>query len=284
MMIPLGDGEAALLRFGRAGAPPLLFAHANGFCASAYRQMFEAMGERFDIFAADLRGFGRSRLPADPARHRSMDVFGADLARLIDALAPHAGRHASWTLAGHSLGAVSAALAAVGRTDIVALRLIEPVATPRWLSLLAGAPFWPLFSPAMPLVRAARARRAVFPDRAFVRGRYAGKPLFSTWAAGVLEDYLEDGLREIDDGVELSCAPAWEAATFAGQAQDFWKAAAVAPAPLRVLVARDASSTTPPAAQRRLRRLGAVIERVDGLTHLMPFEDPARAAAFLAAD
>jgi len=62
IMVAIDDGEMSVLRYGEKDAPPLMFGHANGFCASAYRQMFEALGERFDIFGVDLRGFGATMI------------------------------------------------------------------------------------------------------------------------------------------------------------------------------------------------------------------------------
>ena len=280
--VAITGGEVALLRFGCEGAPPLLFAHANGFCASAYRRMFEAMGAAFDIFAADLRGHGATRLPAAVEGHRSMAIFGEDLRRTKAALAPFAA-DAPWTLAGHSLGGVAALKAAAGDGAVAAVRLIEPVAPPRSLTALATSPFWPLIAPRIPLVRAAMRRRARWPDRDSARQSYAQKPFFAGWAPGVLEDYLEDGLAATEDGVGLACDPAWEAANFAAQANDLWGALARTRASVSVLAARHGTSTLRGGAAARFRRSGATVEEVAGVSHLIPFEAPARAAKFLAA-
>lgn len=280
---PIEGGEIALLRLGRRAAPPLLFAHANGFCASAYGRMFAALGDRYDIFAVDLRGHGRTTLPTDIGRHRGMEIFGVDLAALAPALAAEAANAGGWTLAGHSMGAVAVTFAAAGRNDVKALRLIEPVAMPKSLALMARTSLWPLFSRRMNLVKSAFGRRAHWPDRESVRARYAQKALFSGWAAGVLDDYLEEGLRdETGGGVALACAPAWEAANFAAQGHDFWGAVKKAPAPVFVLASRHRSTTAPAFARRRFEKLGATVVVAENATHLLPFEDPARAARFLA--
>ncbi|MFN3958348.1 MAG: alpha/beta fold hydrolase [Parvularculaceae bacterium] len=279
--VAIDGGEVALLRFGREGAPPLLFAHANGFCASAYRRMLEALGDRFDVFAVDLRGHGRTRLPAEPGGHRSMAVFGEDLRRVRAALAALAAK-GPWTLAGHSLGGVAAATAAAGEADVAALRLIEPVAMPKRWSMLAASPVWPLIAPRIPLVRAAARRRSRWPDRRSALASYAAKPFFAGWAEGIIEDYLEDGLLADGEGVRLACAPAWEAANFAAQANDLWGALKRCKAPISVLAAAHPSSTVPEGSERRFRRLGARVDRLAGVTHLVPFEKPQVAAAFLA--
>ncbi len=283
VMIPVADGEMSVLRYGADGAQPMLFAHANGFCASAYRQMFEALGDQFDIFGVDLRGYGATRLPIRPDRHRGMETFTRDIRALIPALADRFSVSQKWILSGHSLGGATVTLAADGRDDIAELRLIEPVAMPERLAMLARTPLWGLIVGKMPLVRAARRRRGSWPDRATVRASYAKKPFFSTWAEGVLDDYLADGLRETTDGVALSCPPAWEAATFAGQAHDFWGALKRAPGPVTVLAANHpATSTVPEASIRSLEKLGVRVIRISGLTHLIPLEDPKAAAEFLA--
>lgn len=280
LRVAIEGGDVALLRFGREGAPPLLFAHANGFCASAYRRMFLNLGDRFDIFAVDQRGHGRTTLAAEPQGHRSMAVFGDDLRRIKAALAPLvSGR--PFVLAGHSLGGVAVAKAAAGDAGVAAIRLIEPVAMPDAWNAIAGAPFWPMIAPHIPLVRTAARRRSGWPDRQAAFESYARKPFFAGWQDGVLADYLEDGLADHGDRVTLACAPAWEAANFAAQANDLWGSLARARSPVSVLAARHASSTVPKGAEARFRRIGARVERVSGPTHLVPFENPALAAQFL---
>ncbi|OFX04866.1 MAG: hypothetical protein A3E78_05575 [Alphaproteobacteria bacterium RIFCSPHIGHO2_12_FULL_63_12] len=282
VMAAIDGGEMSVLRYGEKGAPPMLFAHANGFCASAYRQMFEALGAKFDIFGVDLRGYGATHLPIDPGNHQSMDIFADDVRALLPALAARFEIAQKWVLAGHSLGGATMALAATGRHDVDSLRLIEPVAMPGPWTILVRTPLWPVISAGLPLVKAARGRRAVWPDRDAVRSSYAKKPFFSTWAEGVLEDYLADGLRDDGGRVVLSCPPSWEAATFAGQAHDFWSAIRRAPAPVRVLAARHPTTTVPERSIRALEKYGVDVIRIVGNSHIVPFENPKLAAAFLA--
>ncbi len=272
----LGDGEMTGWRWPNDGKRPLLFLHATGFCASAYAQMLSAAARDHDIFALDLRGHGRNSLPADPARLRSWAPFRDDVRAFLDLE-----KRDGWILAGHSLGAATALLAAEGRSDIAALRLIEPVAMPAWLSTFAKTPLWPLFATRMPLVRGARRRRSAWRNRDEVAASYGRKSLFRDWAPGVLADYLRDGLADQDGGVRLACAPEWEAATFAAQANDFWKAAANAPAPVRVFAAKEGASTAPAFARTRFRKLGAEVVVNEDAGHLAPMQNPRELADFL---
>ncbi len=188
MRVAIRGGEVALLRYGAPGAAPLLFAHANGFCASAYRQMFGAIAAQFDIFAVDMRGHGRTQLPAHPQGHRSMAVFGEDLRQTKRALGAFVAPVASWIFAGHSLGGVAAALAAAGDDSVAALRLIEPVAMPRSWSAIAATPVWPPIARRIPLVKRALRRRREWPSRDAALASYAAKKFFAGWAPGVLDD------------------------------------------------------------------------------------------------
>lgn len=270
------DGALAGWRWKNADKPPLLFCHATGFCASAYKQMLGRLSASFDIYALDMRGHGRTRLPADPAQLKSWRIYARDIARFLDTE-----NRKGWTLAGHSMGGVTATMAARGRVDVAALKLVEPVAMPRLLTLTAATPFWPLIARSMPLVRGAAKRRSHWAARADVVASYRRKALFRDWSAGALSDYLEDGLKDAGDGVELSCAPAWEAATFAAQANNFWSAAATAPAPIAVYAADSATSTVSAAARRRFARLGAQLRVAQGVSHLAPMEKPREIADFI---
>ncbi|MBY0420753.1 MAG: alpha/beta hydrolase, partial [Parvularculaceae bacterium] len=261
-------------------APPLVFLHATGFCASTYKRALAPLAARFDVVALDLRGHGRTTLPAEPVGLRDWTLFARDVAEALPQIAE--GRPA--TLAGHSLGAVTAALVAAGRTDVAALRLVEPVALPSFTALMARTALWRRhLGPRLPLARAARARRSDYESRSEARESYARKRFFSNWAEGVLDDYLEDGLRETGAGVSLACKPAFESAIFAAHGHDFWGALRRTRAPVTVYAAADPTqSTVGNAARARLRRLGAAIVAAPGVTHLAPMEDPAGVAAFLA--
>lgn len=273
------EGHIAGWRFPNEGAPRLLFCHANGFCASAYKRMLAPLAAKFDVFAIDLRGHGRTTLPADPKRLRDWRVYGRDISAVLDHPGMQGG--APWSLAGHSCGAVSVVLAADGRADVRRLALIEPVAPPPAMAMFARTPLWPFLAGRSSLARNAKARRSLWPDRESVTQSYARKALFKTWAAGVLADYLEDGLVDRAGEVALACAPEWEAASFAAQAHDFWGAMARAPGPARVLAADHPGTTLFAGAAGRLNRLGAAVRMHKGAGHLLPMEAPDIAAAFI---
>src|SRR4029434_5532771 len=70
-------------------------------------------------------------------------------------------------------------------------------------------------APGNAMAEMTRARRAVWPDRAVVRARDAGRPPFDVVAPEALDAYLRWGFFDRADGqVELACAPETEAAIY----------------------------------------------------------------------
>ena len=275
----IGEGVIAGWRWRNAKKSPLLFCHATGFCASAYKQMLQHLCEHFDVFAIDMRGHGRTNLPADPARLQSWQIYADDIQQFLDT------QHRSgWTLTGHSMGAVTATKAALGRADVAALKLIEPVAVPPFFTWIAKTPLWSLIGPRLPMVRQAERRRAAWADRENAEKVYARKPAFRKWVDDVLRDYLEDGLIEADGAFQLACDPAWEAATFAAQANRFWSALADIAVPISVFAAKAPSTTVYPGARRRFTQLGAALHLERGIGHLAPMENPALIAGYIATE
>jgi pimeloyl-ACP methyl ester carboxylesterase len=277
--VACAGGVLAGWRWPNEGAPPLLFCHATGFCASAYKQMLQHLNGQFEVFALDMRGHGRTCLAAVPEGLRSWKTYADDVAEFLN----HEAR-SGWTLAGHSMGGVVVAMAARGRDDVASIALIEPVAMPPAMRLIVRTPIWPFVARRFSLARLARRRRSQWPARADVAAAYGRKPVFRNWAPGVLDDYLEDGLADDDGGVRLACAPVWEAATFQAHDNDFWGAVRAAPAPIRVLAADHKSSTVWRHAHRRFERIGVSVARQAGVSHLIAMERPDLAAQFVAGE
>lgn len=274
------DGIVAGWRWPRAAAPRLLFCHANGFCASAYKIMLARLGAEVDVIAIDLRGHGRTTLPAEAEVLRDWRLYAGDVRRVLERLASEDDRPI--VAAGHSLGAVACLIAAAGAPRLAGLALVEPVFLPAAAQALWRLPFGRALIRSAPLVRNARGRRAEWPDRALTLASYGQKPLFRSWATGALEDYLEDGLVATEGRVRLACAPAWEAATFAAPPIDFWPAVRRRTAPMAVLAAESRASTLPAGLRARLRGAGVEVVALAGVGHLLPMEAPEAAAAFIA--
>jgi pimeloyl-ACP methyl ester carboxylesterase len=268
---PWGDGEMAVLDFGDPDRPvDVVFLHANGFNALTYRALLAPLSASLRLVAPDLRGHGETRLRAAPDGRRSWNDFRDDLCALLDVLGGP-----PVTLAGHSMGGTVALLAAEKRPERVSnLALFDPVIWSPLATRVMHLPGARLLAHArIPLVRAAARRRSRFDSRQAAFQAYRGRGAFATWPETVLADYVAGGFHERPDGgVELACAPAWEASNFAAQANGTWRALDRVDRPVSMLRAERGSTCRVRDAFPR-RRSNVQVETVAG-GHFFPMERP----------
>jgi non-heme chloroperoxidase len=82
-----GDLRLHVREWGRADGPPILFIHGwsmNHLCWA--RQYESALADEFRLIAYDLRGHGMSEAPPEPEHYTDGQLWGADLAAIIDQL------------------------------------------------------------------------------------------------------------------------------------------------------------------------------------------------------
>ena len=252
--IDLVDGSISQLVWD-ADAPPLHFAHANGFNAETYRSLLEPLGGAFRIAASDARGHGFTSLPATPGLARGWTIFRDDL----DRIAPDGA-----ILAGHSMGATASLMLAALRPEKVrALVLVEPVLVPK--GIVPGD---------NDMARRAGKRRDDFAslDEAFAL--YRGRGAFRTWPDETLRDYLRGGLEQAESGVRLSCRPAWEAEDFRSTPPGVSELAVQLRCPVTLIHAAD--GTASPGEVEIFKRLYPATRAiaVPGATHFLPMEFP----------
>ncbi len=180
----------------KATAGTLVFAHANGFPAGTYRQLFalwQAAGWRVEplpIIGHDARYPVTSNWP------RLRD-------QLIDFVAERAPSGAF--IVGHSLGGLLGLLAASRRPELaLGLVLLDSPVVTGWrahsVRMLKASGLMPRVSPG----KVSRARRHEWPSREAALAHYAAKPKFARWAPGVLADYVESGTVDHPGGVRLA--------------------------------------------------------------------------------
>lgn len=268
-------GRMAGIVFGAEKATPdIVFVHATGFNARAYRTLLQPLGDRFYVLALDMRGHGRTELPSGTWGYTGWRRHRDDLIAVLEHF------RAPVTLAGHSMGATVSLMAAARRTDLVAaLALIEPVILPASSYALMQLPLGPMFHRwTMPIARGAARRRARFPDEASALAALTGRGVFKAFPPEALADYLADGLvAHPKGGVTLACRPAYEAATFAAHRHDPWTALRKITDPIVVLRAEHGSTLS----QACLHKLEAIkpnarVAIVEGSSHMLPMERPDR--------
>jgi pimeloyl-ACP methyl ester carboxylesterase len=166
----------------------IVFAHANGFPAGTYRQLFDAWR------AAGWRVLAPARLAHDP-RH----PVTSNWSHLRDELLEFVDREARGTpvhLVGHSLGGYLSLLAACRRPERVAsvVMLDSPVLAGWRAHSVQMAKATRLISRVSP-GRVSRRRRERWESTAAARAHFAAKSVFARWADGVLDDHLTAGLE-----------------------------------------------------------------------------------------
>jgi pimeloyl-ACP methyl ester carboxylesterase len=253
--------------------PALIFLHANGFCASTYRILLSglAVETRRKIVALDLRGHGRSTISDNPDQQDNWNRHAGDIAQALAMLAPE-----GTVLAGHSMGATSALLACARVPHLVTgLCLFDPVLAPAGFYLYAKMPWvFNSWRKHFPLARSAGRRRAKFASRTEAVTAYQGRGAFKSWPVPMVADYCDDGFTDLPDGtVTLSCAPAFEAACFAGQKHNPLAALRHIECPAR-LVRGARNSTTVALLIPKLERCGVAVETLADTTHFLPMERP----------
>jgi pimeloyl-ACP methyl ester carboxylesterase len=264
---PSGPGEMAFLDYGpEARAPDVVFLHANGFNARAYRTILSPLADRLRILAPDQRGHGATTLAIDRPRTSWLDLKD-DLLAFLDAMG--IGRAA---LAGHSMGGTASLLAAAEAPERVrALALLDPVIRPP-----TPMTFAPEQVGASGMVQGALRRRRDFPSRAAAVDSYRGRGAFRTWSEAQLADYVEAGFLDQPDGtVTLACTPEWEVSNYVNQDHDSWAAFEASRCPIHILRAERESPGRIDEGLERLEATGRIrIDTIADTTHFLPMERP----------
>ena len=275
---PLASGDMAAVHFGRVSNPlKLVFLHANGFCGQAYASVLEPLGVH--AMAVDLRGHGRTTLPANPRDLKSWTTFRDDVVELFERHIPR-----PVVVAGHSLGAASAILAArkLGPRMSGYVGLDPVILGPLWGAVARMPGYRAYAKRRLPLARNAGNRRAEFASREAAFDHYHGRGAYKRFPDAVLRDYVAGGTLPSGDGVRLACEPAWEQAIFVAQAHDILGNAKFLPRFSRILFAGRGAPQTPGARERIARTLGPDrVARDMDVGHLFPLERPEMATQVL---
>ena len=256
------------------GEGPLVLAHhGTGFCAGTFARVAEELAGRVRFVALDARGHGDSDKPADGY---SWPAFVADLTEFAPLLARSLGRERVDVGVGHSFGgAVTFMAAQADPAAFGSLLLMEPILITRAAMQHAGHdPDDP-----GPMARAARRRRPVLASREQARQSLSMSPAFVDVVPQAVEDYLDHGYRELEDGrLQLKCPPDIEADVFSMGPVD--PALRAEPVALPTVLQRGSNGWFPAQLYDAFAPLMPNARREDvPAGHLIPMEIPERTAA-----
>ncbi len=281
---PLRDGTLSAVHFGETSEPVrLVFLHANGFNALAYRTLFEPLGVHSVIF--DMRGHGQSRDMPQPMNIPNWYIFRDDCVEFFERHLPDL-TDQPVVLAGHSFGAVSGILAAPFLKNRLSGYVgFDPVSVPLIFRLTSNLPGGRAYmKKRVPIARNAGRRKSEFenPEAAFTR--WQGRGAFKGMSDDVLRDYINGGLVKRKDGLwELACHPKWEQTIFVAQWHNLFKAARALPDNSQIIYAGGRPPVSTPGTRRAVQKAQPKIKITfePKLDHLFPFINTERATQSL---
>ena len=180
--------------------PPLLMAHATGFCAGVLAPLANSLTARFHCWAYDARGHGDTLTPV--GQDWEWSAFAEDALAVVEGL----GLERAYGF-GHSSGG-AALLGAEARRPgtFAALWCYEPIVWPEVTDELVAS--------RRPLINGALRRRDLFASREEAYDNFSSKPPFESLDAAALRAYVACGFGPDPQGVRLKCPPFVEAAIY----------------------------------------------------------------------
>ncbi|MGI8642241.1 MAG: alpha/beta fold hydrolase [Pyrinomonadaceae bacterium] len=178
------------------------FAHANGFPAKTYNKLFSYLEDDFEISYLE-RHAHNPKFPVTDGWQRLADELREEIANRYDK--PIIG-------VGHSLGGILHFLVAVEKPEFYkAIILLDAPIISRLSSL--GIKFLKLTNRMgnSPLVKVTQFRRAVWKTKAEAFQHFKQKEKFAAFNEDVLRDYIEHGIVEDKNNVNLFFKPSVEA-------------------------------------------------------------------------
>ncbi|KAK9855475.1 hypothetical protein WJX84_010969 [Apatococcus fuscideae] len=274
------DGVLIAIHHFGGGPTPLLVLAALGFPSKAYLPLVAPLQDRFTCYGVDLRGHGDS--PSGPGT--DLLYHGEDVCTVVRSL----GLEGACAF-GHSLGGMAAVQAETLQPGTFS-RIIcyEPVLY-SWQEdqeLRHDHIRWT--APRL-LKKVLTKRQRYYASRQEALRRFSGKPPWNRFAKEALEAYVEHGFKDVSVGVELKCDPANESnsmifPTHLDPMLTLYPSLPKVGCPVSILAGSDVSASDPTQfiasfIEKAVKEFpNARFERLKGLQHLGPLEDPERIA------
>jgi pimeloyl-ACP methyl ester carboxylesterase len=251
--------------------PAIVFAHANGFPAGTYRQLFDAW-----------RAAGHAVHAVEKFGHDQHYPVTSNWPHLRDQLIHFVEREADAPvyLVGHSMGGYLCVLAAARRPELACgiVLLDSPL-----LGGLAGQVMRfgkatgavQRFSPG----RVSRGRRHRWADAEAAYAHFAAKPAFARWAPDVLRDYIACGVEPQSAGHGLAFRREVETQIYNTLPHHVWPLLRRHPlrCPMAFIGGTNSAETRQLGVRATERLTHGRMSWIEG-SHLFPFEQPQLAA------
>ena len=268
----------------------VVLTHALGYCKEIWcptlHHLSKLVRNRVEFLALDFSGHGASRPPRNYDWNRCHVDEVAEVLRAESLPENLIG-------VGHSMG--GATLVALELRNPGTLSRVAAIEPPLFTRLTAGIGRAATAAGLNPIAAAARRRRRVWPDADAAR-EHIGRRLAADWDPAALDAYIAHALRPDADrgGVELACDPETEALAVSSPGESVGSlTSGYSGLCAFTLVTCERSRFSPlgpmvpnaPYYEHLIApALGAAVQRLDGVSHLAPHEDPKAVAALIAAE
>ncbi|WP_296495209.1 alpha/beta hydrolase [Rhodoferax sp.] len=175
----------------KTAATPIVFSHANSFCASTYGVMFEALKARgFAVAAIDKLGHDPAYPVTNNWPHLVQQLVDFTQQQVDQAGAPV-------FLLGHSLGGFLSLMAASKAPELVrGVLLLDSPLVGGWRAQALGLAKRTQLVGSVTPGKFSRKRRQHWPSFEAALAHFKGKKAFAKWHPQVLEDYITHGTHD----------------------------------------------------------------------------------------
>ncbi|MEH6823247.1 MAG: alpha/beta hydrolase [Motiliproteus sp.] len=259
--------------------------HGNGFNSLAYAPILSDLAKPgaghpgYSVFATDIPGHGLSHPPERQWPHWRSLAKAVDQAMAKQFVSQPVQRRIG---VGHSLGGIVTLLQAHQNPQrFEKILLLDPMLLPPSLILaqqsLQTFKLWPW----APLPKAARRRRRHWESSAAMRQQLGAKRFYRRWHCDAFSGYVAGGHRSVAAGVELSCAPEWEAKIFASYPTRLLQALQEVKIPVHIICALDSFPFLLKGAKRAAALNPNISYQQWGAGHCFPMEQPLQTAVLI---
>ena len=243
----------------------LHFAHANGFPAASYQQLFAALPAHFELFALDKFG------------HHADFPVNKNLANLVDELLDYLEKQVGQPVfaVGHSMGALVSYMAACEAPQLFkgVILLDPPVASglASWLFKLAKRT--PLIDKISPAGKAA-VRCQSWPLETDLEAYFSAKNLFKDFKPECIKDYVAAGVRVENGRQVLAFDAAVEAAIFRNVPDNIHRYYGRLSVPACLITAANSQVCIPAYLNHFVKHTQIEHLTLDDCGHMFPLEKP----------
>jgi pimeloyl-ACP methyl ester carboxylesterase len=256
-------------------APPLVFAHANGYPPACYEPLFAQLDD-YKVLAMHQRPLWAG---SDPAELKDWRPLSDDLLKFLDEQ-----KLDKAVAIGHSVGGIAVLRAALQHPErFERIILLDPVLfMPAFIRGYRFVHALGLGAKVHPLVPAARRRRRTFANREVIFKSYRQKKIFRHLDDEALKAYIKGITCADGEGFKLCYSAEWEVQIYVSgvwRDMELWRALPALNVPL-LIVRGEATDTfyekTGDLVQKKLP--SATVHTIPNSTHLVPLERPVEVA------